>query len=55
MSACNKCQRSEECQQGRHCHLNTSLTDGFSMMVIILAGAAAICAAVIDIITSLGK
>ena len=55
MSACNKCQRSEECQQGRHCHLNTSLTDRFSMLVIILAGAAAICAVVIDIITNLGK
>lgn len=55
MSACNKCQRSEECQQGRHCHLNTSQTDRLSMLVIILAGASAICAVVIDTITSLGK
>ena len=55
MSACNKCQRSEECQQGRRCHHNTSLPDRIGMPILILAGAAAICVVVIDIITNLGK
>lgn len=55
MSACNKCQRSAECQQGKRCHLDTSLTDRAGMLVIILSGAAAISAVVIEMIAHLSK
>ena len=55
MSACNKCQRSAECQQGRRCHLDTSLTDRVGMLVIAMAGTAAIFVVTVEIITHLIK
>lgn len=55
MSACNKCQRSAECQQGKHCHLDTSMTDKAGMLVIVLSGAAAIYAVVMEAIANLSK
>lgn len=55
MSACNNCHRSAECQQGRRCHLDTSLTDRVGMLVIALAGAAAISVVIVEIITHLSK
>ena len=55
VNACNKCQRSAECRQGKRCHLDTSLTDGAGMLVVTLAGAAAIFAVIVEIITQLSK
>lgn len=55
MSACDKCQRSADCQQGRRCHLDTSPTDRLGMLVIALAGAAAISVVIVEIITHLSK
>lgn len=55
MSACNKCQRSAECQQGKHCHLDASMTDKAGMLVIVLSGAAAISAVVMEAIANLSK
>lgn len=55
MNACDKCPRSAECQQGKHCHLDTSMTDKAGALVITLAGTAAIFAVVIEAIAQLGK